>query len=298
MNNTPQFSICLPAYNRPEYLRETINSILKQNYKNFEIIISDDASPIDLTDTVKSYSDKRIRFYRQEKNLGFIKNWNFCIKQSKGKFIKIMGDDDIINENCLKTELKLLEEQKIKILISQFKTINSKGELFKTPDCFKQPNKTTTFSNLEFSKLYFFGKSYFGLPTAVTFDKELLEKTGLFDDTIGCPADIDMWLRMSAVTPIYYTQEILSYMRWHENNLSKQLAKNSFNYKEDLKTLEKNYPNVSKQLTLKEKIKIYNRYERKILGRIKDNLDNFKYIIQYSKDSFSLLKIIFFQEKR
>ena len=68
--NNPKISICIPAYNREKFLYEALFSVINQTYKNIEIIVSDDNSDINLKKIVDIFNDKRIKFFRQEKNIG------------------------------------------------------------------------------------------------------------------------------------------------------------------------------------------------------------------------------------
>lgn len=107
-----KFSIAIPAY-KAKFLKECIDSILLQTYKNFELIILNDDSPEDLYSIVKLYEDTRIRYYVNEKNCGAINvvdNWNKCLYYAKGDFIICMGDDDKLMPSCLEEYVKIIEK--------------------------------------------------------------------------------------------------------------------------------------------------------------------------------------------
>lgn len=107
-----KFSITIPAY-KQKYLYEAIESCLAQTYKDFELIIVDDASPEDLKSVVGRCQDSRIRYYRNEKNCGtlhVIDNWNICLGYTKGDYVICMGDDDRLLPNCLEEYSKLIDK--------------------------------------------------------------------------------------------------------------------------------------------------------------------------------------------
>lgn len=107
-----KFSITIPAY-KQRYLFEAIESCLAQTYKDFELIIVDDASPEDLKSVVDKFQDERIRYYRNEKNCGavdVVDNWNICLGYAKGDYIICMGDDDRLLPNCLEEYTKLIDK--------------------------------------------------------------------------------------------------------------------------------------------------------------------------------------------
>lgn len=107
-----KFSITIPAF-KQRYLYEAIESCLAQTYQDFEVIIVDDASPEDLKSVVKQFDDKRIHYYRNEKNCGalnVVDNWNICLSYAKGDYVICMGDDDRLLPNCLEDYAKLIEK--------------------------------------------------------------------------------------------------------------------------------------------------------------------------------------------
>lgn len=107
-----KFSITIPAY-KQRYLFEAIESCLAQTYKDFELIIVDDASPEDLKSVVDKFQDERIRYYRNEKNCGavdVVDNWNICLSYAKGDYVICMGDDDRLLPNCLEEYQKLMDK--------------------------------------------------------------------------------------------------------------------------------------------------------------------------------------------
>lgn len=99
----PFFSILLPTY-KTQFLEECLNSILHQEFKDFEVVIVNDASPEDVDSIVSKFHDNRVRYYVNKENFGaehVVKNWNRCLGYSKGEFVLCMGDDDMLFPKCL-----------------------------------------------------------------------------------------------------------------------------------------------------------------------------------------------------
>ena len=97
------FSIIIPVY-KPQFLKECIDSILAQTYRNFELILVNDGSPYDIDSIVGQYQDSRIEYHKREKGYGAVRlvdNWNDCLKYVKGQYVINMGDDDKLLPNCL-----------------------------------------------------------------------------------------------------------------------------------------------------------------------------------------------------
>lgn len=115
----PRVSVLMPVYNTDEeYFREAIDSILNQTYKNFELVILDDGSTTNIEKIVKSYSDKRIRFYKNPKNLGISLTTNKLIDLATGEFIALMDSDDISVSTRLQKEVDYLDKNPTVSIVS------------------------------------------------------------------------------------------------------------------------------------------------------------------------------------
>lgn len=112
MTSDIKFSVTVPAY-KAQFLGECIDSILAQTYKNFEVIIVNDASPQDLDSIVKRYDDPRIHYYKNKVGFGaehVVGNWNKCLEYATGDYVICMGDDDKLLPHCLEEYVKLIEK--------------------------------------------------------------------------------------------------------------------------------------------------------------------------------------------
>ena len=92
-----KYSFVLPAY-KARFFREAIENILNQTYSEFELIIVNDASPEDLDSIVNSYSDERIRYYRNKENIGgrdLVAQWNKCLSYTNADYVILASDDDV-----------------------------------------------------------------------------------------------------------------------------------------------------------------------------------------------------------
>jgi glycosyltransferase involved in cell wall biosynthesis len=91
----PLVSIVIPTYDRPEYLRQALASAVAQSYTNLEIIVHDNASPRDPAPVVAGFADPRIALYRNPRNLGVTGNFVAALAKASGKYVAILGDDDL-----------------------------------------------------------------------------------------------------------------------------------------------------------------------------------------------------------
>lgn len=105
-------SIAIPAYKRA-YLKDAITSVLTQDYLKFELVIVNDCSPQDIDSVVAKFDDPRIRYYKNEENLGsksIVLNWNKCLSLAKGEFFVLLCDDDVLLPNFVSELMKLAEK--------------------------------------------------------------------------------------------------------------------------------------------------------------------------------------------
>lgn len=133
MKMEEKIDILLTTYNTPiGYLRKQIDSILNQTYSNFKLIISDDDSSVEqVKDILEEYQkrDSRIELYRQEKNLGYNKNFEFLLKRSKANYIMFADHDDIWYPEKVEESLKIIKDRKVSLVYCNANQINEKDEI-------------------------------------------------------------------------------------------------------------------------------------------------------------------------
>lgn len=122
-------SIVIPAFNREEYIAETLESVLSQTYQNWECIVVDDGSTDDTGTVIKRYidSDSRFHFYKRPSKMlkGANSCRNFGFSKSKGEFIKFLDSDDLLTPDCLDKQVAILKSnQNIKVCFSYGRYFN------------------------------------------------------------------------------------------------------------------------------------------------------------------------------
>lgn len=127
--------VLLATYNTNiEYLKQQIESILNQTYKDIKLIISDDNSTNEqVKEVLKSYEKKdvRVKLYFQNDNLGYIKNFDFLLKQSDAKYIMFSDHDDIWYENKIEKTLEKLKDENVDLVYCNSHQIDQKGNIIK-----------------------------------------------------------------------------------------------------------------------------------------------------------------------
>lgn len=108
MLKTPKVSVIIPAYNQANFIDKAIESVLRQTYQDFEIIIINDGSKDNTEEIVKNYSDFRIRYIYHENNMGVSEARNTGIRASRGDYIALLDSDDEFLSERLGKQIQLL----------------------------------------------------------------------------------------------------------------------------------------------------------------------------------------------
>ena len=141
--NLPKISVLIPTHNYARYLAEAIESVLEQDWRDLELLISDDASTDGSAEVIAAYAakDSRIRFQIHPTNLGMVPNWNWCLSEARGEYIKFLfGDDRLANRQALGKMLELLETNPSATLAASARyVIGEKSEVLDLWDKFRKP---------------------------------------------------------------------------------------------------------------------------------------------------------------
>lgn len=183
-------SIILPTYNRFEYLKKAINSILIQSYQNFEILVIDDCSSDKTEKSINSFSDKRIRYLKNRINLGHSKSRNIGIRNALGEYIAFIDDDIEWFPEKLSIQIEILKNSHNDVggvFTSYYKIWDKKRRLL--------PENGGVIPGLTFfdSLLY---ENFIDTP-ALLIKKQCIEKCGVFDENMKCFVDWDLSIRIA-----------------------------------------------------------------------------------------------------
>lgn len=221
MTNTEPFvSVIMPAYNAEKYIAEAIDSILNQTYKNFELIILDDASTDNTWKIIEDYAskDKRIISIRNEKNLYIAGNRNKGISIAKGTYIVWQDADDVSYPTRIKKLVQFMEDSvRVGICGSYIQSFNERGDL----DVRRYATDDRTL------RAHIFMFSPVAQPAAI-IRSDIFSKVGEFDESYPPAEDIDMSFRIGEFYDFANLPEILLKYREHPDSathtkLKKQL---------------------------------------------------------------------------
>ncbi len=123
-------SVVIPAFDRPDYLRSAIESVLNQSFDNLELIVSDDASPRPLGPTVHGFCDPRVHYIRNGATLGVNGNTRVAIAQARGKYLVVLNDDDLWGPVFLEHMVPYLElDDEVVVAFCNFYIIDTYGNI-------------------------------------------------------------------------------------------------------------------------------------------------------------------------
>jgi glycosyltransferase involved in cell wall biosynthesis len=105
----PSVSVCIPVYNGERFLAETIRSVLDQTYRDFEVVVLDNASTDQSASIARSFGDQRIRIERNRSTLPQAENWNRIVELARGPLVKVVCADDLLHPRCLELQVAPLE---------------------------------------------------------------------------------------------------------------------------------------------------------------------------------------------
>jgi len=217
--NTPLVSIAMCTYNGERFLREQLNSLIKQTYNNIELIIVDDGSSDKTIELIQEYieNDNRIKLYQNENNLGFVKNFEQAISLCSGDYIALADQDDIWYLNKIEV---FLTEIKNNILIYSDADLIDKESIL-TGKQLIRPKKNLVSGRCYKSLLFYNCVS----GNTMMFKKELVTKILPIQDGFSFH---DVWIAFIASTlgTICYTDKAMIKYRRYDEQITATLEKN------------------------------------------------------------------------
>jgi len=212
---TPLVSVCIPVYNGERFIAATIESVLRQTLTDFELIIVDDNSADRSLEIISAYNDDRLRVISNDRNLGPEGNWNRCLKESKGFYLKLLPQDDVLAPTCLAQQATILDqdgEKRIALVFCSRTIIDAKGDVLMSRGYLSRHKGAISGQRL-IRRCLCFGTNLIGEPGSVLFRRDMVEVVGLFDASCPYVIDLDYWFRLLLLGDGYYLPERLASFR-------------------------------------------------------------------------------------
>lgn len=256
MDNSKKVSIILPTFNGQKYIRQAIDSCLNQTYGNLELIIINDGSFDKTEEIIKSYASTKIKYFKNEKNMGLARSLNIGFKNASGEYLTWASDDNYYSPEAIETMARALEENhKTSFVYSNFFQVDEAGNVKKH---FRVP-----------------GPGYIGIKNCIgpafLYKREVYEQTGDYNPEFSLAEDYEYWLRIAKKFKMKNISSFLCYYRLHPGSLrSKNLA-----YKIEEQASRAADKHAGQFSRIFHKLKVYFRkYEYRILRALRSYPDN------------------------
>ena len=211
----PKVTILMTVYNGEGYLRECVDSVLGQTFKDFEFLIIDDRSSDNSRDIINSYKDKRIHLIKNDVNLGQVKSLNIGLDNARGEYIARMDQDDMMMENRLERQVGFLDRKKdISVVGTWGEVIDEEGKVF--------TRTRLPLRNEEMIGTVLFC-GYFLMHPSVMFRKDDVMQAGKYNESIVFSEDYDLWMMLLLNRrKLANIPEYLIRFRYHNKSSSRQ----------------------------------------------------------------------------
>lgn len=235
-NGQPLVSVIIPTYNRAHCIEKAVESVLKQNYENMEILIVDDGSTDDTEVVIKNIGDARIRYHKISCNSGASVARNVGIRLAKGKYIAFQDSDDVWLAGKLKQQVEILENSNYGMVYGCFEREFPDGRVEKVPrDEIQQEAKQGSIYP------YLLAESYISTQTMLV-RKEILQQLQGFDEALKSYEDYDLSIRIAKCCQVAFMDEVLVHLNTLPDSIDMDMMRGLISscyllkkYEEDLK---------------------------------------------------------------
>ena len=214
INEKTRVSVIIPCYNRQDFIKETIDSVINQTYVNIEIIAVDDGSSDGTRSIIDTYRNQiTILEHPGRINKGQSAAINLGLKHCTGEYVAILDSDDVFCPEKIEKQVRILDSMpEIGIVYGNGFYINERSE--KLYEIFPDSHKETN------DPVRMLLECYFNIPSNSLVRKSVYDRTGGYDESMRSSQDHDMGIRIMEVTRAYYINDILWYYRRHGDSQS------------------------------------------------------------------------------
>src|SRR5579875_1514656 len=211
-------SIITTTYNRTHYLKQAIESALKQTYPHFEMIVSDDASTEDVESVVAGFKDPRLRYRRNETNLGMCANICAALQEARGEFFAYLNDADMWEPTFLeKVVAPMMQNPEITVSFSDHYVIDDDGniDLRLTEDLSARYKRKELQPGIHKPFVHLLIAQSIPCAQASIFRRQILEDADIPEEVGTCYDQWTGYLASCSEKAAYYTPERLAFYRVH-----------------------------------------------------------------------------------
>ncbi|CAK9006205.1 Uncharacterized protein Rv1518 [Durusdinium trenchii] len=199
MQRTPSVTVCIPVYNSEDTIGTTIESALAQSVSPLEVVVVDNCSTDRTWEIISSFTDDRLKAFRNETNLGMYGNFQRCLELAHGEFVRFLCGDDQLEEGTLSREADALRAHPTAVLLSTTAMhVTPEGEELRSSANWLPPGRYRGDEVVAtaFDHLAWFATNIFNFPSGILVRRDLACEMDPFDVELLGVADFDFWLRL------------------------------------------------------------------------------------------------------
>ncbi len=216
-------SVCIPTFNKAWYLRDSITSVLAQSFKDFELIVLDDASTDDTPAVVGAFRDSRVRYLRHTQNIGLAANFGRCLEVAGCEYVIIFHDDDVMIPELLEREVAILDSKPDVVMVHcAAQLIDGQGCVFSAPPC---PWPPLT-QGADFIRRYWSLEDHGVTMPSVMLRLSVARRIGGFNADLKYSLDADLWQRMAFEGEVAFISDRLISNRVHAGQATGRILVN------------------------------------------------------------------------
>ncbi|UTC68203.1 MULTISPECIES: glycosyltransferase [unclassified Treponema] len=243
-----EITVVIPTYNKADYISQTIESVLRQTYQNFEIVIIDDCSGDNTEDVVQKYQSDKVRYFKHEKNWGPGATFNDGIQISRTEYVTLIASDDILLPNHLESVMyEFKNNASLEVIFARSEVIDENGD---------KQNKSGNFFCIEKFKLLnllFYEGNLISSP-GISLKKSMFNTIKPFNPSLIYTHDYDLNIRCLLYANVFFMNvPTILYRKF--NNGVPQLSGNSewvsHCYMNELNFIFANYLNLPYEIAVK-----------------------------------------------
>lgn len=210
----PLWSVLIPTYNCSHYLKTTIHSVLIQDrgVENMEIWVVDDCSSDNPQAIVEELGKGRVRFYRQQRNVGQLNNFSTCLNLARGKITHLLHGDDFVQYGFYESLEKAFSDERVGAAFTACNIVNEEGDLMISS------NQLATQAGVIDNFLSVISRGQVIQTPSIVVKREVYESIGAFNKDLKWVEDWEMWVRIACHYNFYYDPHHLASYRLHNSS--------------------------------------------------------------------------------
>ncbi|MEM7338539.1 MAG: glycosyltransferase [Actinomycetota bacterium] len=216
----PEVSVCMPVYQAERHVASAIESVLRQTFHDWELVIVDNSSTDGTAEVLSRYDDPRIVITRNDVTVGLADNWNLAVQRARGRFIKVLPADDILYPECLELQVKEHDAHPgIALVACRRDFIDDNGEVVLRSRGVRRLSGEHPSAHVV-NRIMASGVNPIGDPAAMLFRRDHFLTAGEFDASLPFPMDLELSVRLLEHGTFFGQSHTLSAFRVHPGSIS------------------------------------------------------------------------------